>query len=358
MQKRIAIVFALILLLSLLCGCKDDDDPTIDVSSTTNPALTTTESGGEAGPTGSAETETTTKDSGGKTKKTTAGGSTTAATTKSNTYYAPQVKTNSAPGTKVETFSDGTVIDYSNTSSGYVMLKYSGAYPNVRARVVTPKSTNQDYPIFSTDYVALPLTSGNGTYKIMVLANDGNSTSYAVTGQLEISVSISSSNEPFLRPNVFVDYTSSTACVNKAAELTRGCDTELTKVEAIFNYVVNNFTYDKAKASTVAAKAYIPDLASIWSAKSGICFDYASTMAAMLRTQGIPTKVCAGQVKQSSGTVYHAWLSVYTKEKGWVDGIIQFDGSSWKFMDPTFASSGGNTLDWTKKYTYTAQYYY
>jgi hypothetical protein len=29
--------------------------------------------------------------------------------------------------------------------------------------------------------------------------------------------------------------------------------------------------------------------------------------------------------------------------QGWVNGIIYFDGKSWKLMDPTFASSGNSS---------------
>ena len=63
----------------------------------------------------------------------------------------------------------------------------------------------------------------------------------------------------------------------------------------------------------------------------GICFDYASLMAALLRSQGIPTKLVVGY----SGDAYHAWISVYLDEIGWVDKIIEFDGKSWSLIDPT-----------------------
>ena len=39
-----------------------------------------------------------------------------------------------------------------------------------------------------------------------------------------------------------------------------------------------------------------------------------------------------------AGKAYHAWISVWTEESGWVDGVIHFDGVTWKRMDPTFAS--------------------
>ncbi|MDO5448683.1 MAG: hypothetical protein Q4F70_03650, partial [Clostridia bacterium] len=127
---------------------------------------------------------------GGQQQKTTQAKQTAAPTqAKSNTYYAPQVIYNSAPGTLVETFSDGSAIDYSNTASGYVMVKYAGPHSNVRVQITAPGGAKPLYPIFSRDWEALPLTNGNGTYSINVLANDGG-TSYTVVGKLDINVSL------------------------------------------------------------------------------------------------------------------------------------------------------------------------
>ena len=47
----------------------------------------------------------------------------------------------------------------------------------------------------------------------------------------------------------------------------------------------------------------------------GICFDYASLAASMLRSQGIPTKIIFGYVAPDN--LYHAWNMFYTEEKGW-----------------------------------------
>ena len=88
--------------------------------------------------------------------------------------------------------------------------------------------------------------------------------------------------------------------------------------------------------------------------KTGICFDYASVMSAMLRIQGIPTKLAVGY----AGDVYHAWISVYVADKGWVDGVIRFDGESWTMMDPTTAASNGLADSITDDSLYNALYYY
>ena len=54
-------------------------------------------------------------------------------------------------------------------------------------------------------------------------------------------------------------------------------------------------------------------------------------MTSMLRSQNIPTKLEVGY----SGDAYHAWISTYIDDKGWVDDIIQFNGNTWQIMDPT-----------------------
>jgi len=61
-------------------------------------------------------------------------------------------------------------------------------------------------------------------------------------------------------------------------------------------------------------------------------------MASILRSQQIPTHLEVGY----AGTVYHAWISTYIKDVGWVNGIIQFDGTDWELMDPTFGASTGS----------------
>ncbi|MBQ1472846.1 MAG: transglutaminase domain-containing protein, partial [Lachnospiraceae bacterium] len=93
--------------------------------------------------------------------------------------------------------------------------------------------------------------------------------------------------------------------------------------------------------------------------KKGICFDYASLMSALLRSQQVPTKLVVGY----SGTAYHAWISVYISEIGWVDNIIEFDGSNWSLMDPTLAANKANSSSAVKEYVgdgsnYTVKYNY
>ena len=167
-------------------------------------------------------------------------------------------------------------------------------------------------------------------------------------------VSLADEFAPFLRPNRYVDYSPGTKAVAVGLELTRGLSDPLEKVAAVYDYVTSTLSYDFEKAETVKS-GYLPDLDTVLEAGKGICFDYAALMTAMLRSQQIPCKLVVGY----AGSVYHAWISVWTEEQGWIDGLLFFDGHSWKRMDPTFADSGeAEVLDFIQNGNYTEKYLY
>ena len=186
----------------------------------------------------------------------------------------------------------------------------------------------------SGKYETFPLAEGDGTYKIQVFENVSGSM-YSTAMNKQISVKITDQNSPFLYPNQFCNFTAESEALKTSDTLVNGITDPVKKVEAVYKYAVDNITYDYDKARTVKS-GYLPNIDNTLKEKKGICFDYASLMAAMLRAQDVPTKLVIGY----TGNVYHAWISVYTKQQGWIDNVIYFDGSTWKFMDPTFAASG------------------
>lgn len=238
-----------------------------------------------------------------------------------------------ASGTAVEK-NGKAVIDHSNVADGYVMVQFTGTTEKRLMAQVAGPSTTYTYTLPAGEWATFPLSDGNGSYKVTVLENASGS-KYAVVLSAGLQVTLKDEFAPFLRPNQYVDYTSAPNTIDKAAELTKGVSDPLTKVEKIYDFVVKNLTYDKTKAQTVKS-GYLPVLDEVLAAKKGICFDYASLMAGMLRSQGVPCKLVVGY----AGTAYHAWINVWTEETGWIDGVIYFDGSAWQRMDPTFASSG------------------
>ena len=64
-----------------------------------------------------------------------------------------------------------------------------------------------------------------------------------------------------------------------------------------------------------------------------------------------------------SGEAYHAWISVWTEETGWIDRVIQFNGDEWTLVDPTLGANENNDDDSLRKYigdgsNYTLQFEY
>ena len=229
-------------------------------------------------------------------------------------------------------------LDASNVSEGYVVIRYTGQSPKVKLQITGPNSTTYTYNLTAdvpTDEV-FPLQSGNGDYMINVFENI-EGTQYSEAFSQLVTVNITNEFSPFLYPNQYVNFTSSNQAVKKGSEICTVCNSDLEAVSEIYNYIIGNVTYDHEEAETVKS-GYLPDVDEVLSTKKGICLDYAALMTTMLRSQRIPTRMEIGY----AGTAYHAWLSTYIEDIGWVNGMIEFDGTDWSLMDPTFAS---NTKD-------------
>lgn len=228
------------------------------------------------------------------------------------------------------------VIDYSNAGDGYVMAKFKKALgPTLKCVVTTGNQALNDgykYTLSLNKFQVIPLTEGNANYHIYMLYEVGGR--YATELTLTLNVKLSDQFGPYLRPNQFVNYNKNTKVVKKAASITKKCKTDLAKVKKVYNYVIKNYKYDKKLAASVKP-GYTPNLNKVYAKRKGICFDYAAVMTAMLRSQGVPTKLVVGY----TGNAYHAWINVYSKKKGRISKMIYFNGRNWKLMDPTFAST-------------------
>ena len=261
----------------------------------------------------------------------------------------PNVLTPSADGVTVYQ-NDFASIDASNTSQGYVMVKYNGANEKVKLQITCPDQSCYTYLISDRGaYDTFPLTAGNGSYTLQVLENVAGDT-YTVSLAQSINVSIEDEFLPFLYPNQYVNFHADSKAVSKGSDLAKDTYSDLDVVQNIYNYVIKNISYDTEKAQNVSY-GYVPDVDDTLSSKKGICFDYAALMTSMLRSQNIPTKLEVGY----SGDAYHAWISTYIDDKGWVDDIIQFDGDTWQIMDPTLAATNDSAA--VKKYVGDGSHY-
>ena len=243
----------------------------------------------------------------------------------------------------LSTSNDFALIDYSNKEDGYIMVKWlTDTDMQLRVQVAGPTGVVYNYRLRADgEFEVFPLSDGNGEYTIMVLEQVVGA-EFAIALTLSFDVSLVDEFAPFLRPNQYVNFTEDCNVVALAAQLVAGQPTFLDKITEIYNFVVTHITYDRDFAQGVAdgyIVGYIPVLDDVLERGYGICFDYAAVMTAMLRSQGIPTKLIFGFV----GEVYHAWINVFSEETGWINGVILFDGEEWTLMDPTFEATAGNS---------------
>lgn len=269
----------------------------------------------------------------------------------------PVVPTPEATGEQTDG-TEGILLDYSNETAGYVILTYTGSNQKVKLQIQMPDGVTCTYLVGKyKEPLAYPLSGGDGHYTLTVLESvDMKKDLYAVSFTKELEVSLENEFVPFLTPNCYVSFHPGSSCVKKGQELSEKCTSDLDVVSNIYNYVIKNISYDTKKAENVSY-GYTPDPDQTLSSGKGICFDYASLMTAMLRSQRIPTRLEVGY----SAEVYHAWISCYVDEIGWVDNVIQFDGKSWSLMDPTLAAENdpssvrdyiGDGSNYVVKYTY------
>ena len=247
-----------------------------------------------------------------------------------------------------------SLIDVSNASLGYVAASAQNAS---RLKLLITKDgvqRNYDLPGDGTP-IAVPLTLGDGAYDVEVMQNTGGDR-YVSINSVPIDVTLDSEFEPFLRPNVYCDYDADSACVAKANELAAGAQNEGDVLRNIYTWIAQNISYDTAKAERLAdATGYVPSPDATMAEGTGICFDYVSLGAAMLRSQGIPTKIITGYVSPDS--IYHAWNLVYL-DGSWESVQVSVEANTWTRIDLTFAAAGasekyvGDAKEYTDRYTY------
>jgi hypothetical protein len=126
--------------------------------------------------------------------------------------------------------------------------------------------------------------------------------------------------------------------LSQARSLTQESRTVQEAVTVIFNWIVDNFTYDAGRNTP-------QDGRSVFYSKRGSCVGYTNLSIAMLRSLGIPARYAHGYLPpgydwgiskkywgvQISGGGYHAWVEVYYPDVGWCFSDLLH---SKNFVDP------------------------
>ena len=176
------------------------------------------------------------------------------------------------------------------------------------------ESENED---FSLQY-------GNGEYTVRIMQNIEENQYFAVESKT-FDVMLDDATRAFLNSiqNVNWSYDMEpiydvryivASSIDETEELLSLC------TEDIYDYVVENIRYDSNKVFDLLYD-YLPDIVDTYTTNTGICYDYASLFAAMLRSIGIPAKLVKGYASYAPDT-YHAWNEV-------------FINGEWITVDPT-----------------------
>lgn len=228
-------------------------------------------------------------------------------------------------------------LDLSHTEEGYIAVS---VVEDARIKLMVIKDDqiytynvdNDGTPAF------FPLQSGDGTYLFRVMKNIVDS-KYAELYREEAQVKLIDEFQPFIRPSDYVSYTEKSECVQKAKEMADAAKDESDFIASVYTFICDTVKYDDEKAENIQS-GYMPVPDETMETGMGICFDYASLAASMMRSQGIPTKVIFGYV--SPNDIYHAWNMFYTEKTGWVTVELKADGKTWTRLDLTFSANGAN----------------
>ena len=248
---------------------------------------------------------------------------------------------------------DGVLLDISAVSEGYVAVS-GQSESRLKFQVICGEETYTYDLRGDGEPMIFPLSCGSGDYQFRVMENVSES-KYAEVYAATCAVTLADEFQPFLRPSAYVSYGENSESTRMAADFAAQSHSALELVGAVYDYICENVTYDVEKAATVQS-GYLPQPDDTLRTGKGICFDYAALAAAMLRSQGIPTKMIFGYV--SPDDVYHAWNMFYTEETGWVTAEFEISRSGWNRIDLTFAASGadngfiGDGSNYADLYTY------
>lgn len=159
-----------------------------------------------------------------------------------------------------------------------------------------------------------PLQMGNGTYHVGILEKIKGNT-YAFVENKPIEVSMKRTDQVFLASMQEINWNSSSAAVQKSTQLIGKAHSEENQFDLVYAFLIKNLTYDYAKIATLKP-GYLPDVDLTLSTQKGICYDYSALLAAMIRSQGIPTKLVKGYTKNTD--VFHAWNEVKINGQWWI----------------------------------------
>ncbi len=170
------------------------------------------------------------------------------------------------------------------------------------------------------------LQYGSGKYTARIWQNIKDSDYFAVESK-SFSVSLADETSAYLNSIQNVDWNYEKTPIKDVRYIVSGTLKQMPEnllydcgVD-IYSYIVRNVKYDDDKIFTLEYD-YLPDIEQTYKDGMGICYDYASLFASMLRSINVPSKLVKGYASYNP-SVYHAWNEVYVDGKWMVIDITR-----------------------------------
>ncbi|HME34087.1 MAG TPA: transglutaminaseTgpA domain-containing protein [Candidatus Sulfotelmatobacter sp.] len=128
-----------------------------------------------------------------------------------------------------------------------------------------------------------------------------------------------------------------------AAQITNSASNDFDRATALENYLRTRFGYTLELPQT-AVKDPIANF--LFERKRGHCEYFASSMAVMLRTLGIPSRVVTGFRSDEFNDLTGKYVVRAKDAHAWVEAY--FPGSGWQTFDPTPAGASGTPEGWSR----------
>lgn len=220
---------------------------------------------------------------------------------------------------------EGLFIDTTTANQGYVTAGYVGLHPKYNRLKFQVWKGGQAYNYDlhpEQKPLQYPVNMGDGVYYFCVMENTEGST-FAQVISVEKNVRLVNKLAPYTIPTVFCNYDTDGPCTRISKLLLPSCKTETEALDAAYKWTAGYLKYDYEKAKRLAkSSGYVPNPDATLKERRGICFDYASMCAALLRCADIPCRVVTGYV---DGRFYHSWVVAYVDNR-------------WRRRDPTYFS--------------------
>ncbi|MCY6483351.1 transglutaminase-like domain-containing protein [Clostridium aestuarii] len=213
------------------------------------------------------------------------------------------------------------IFDNTSINKGLISVNYSPD-TDIKAKLLIEKdNAKYFYDLKNDKNESFPLQLGSGEYNIKILKQkDGQK--YTVAEKQSINADIDNKREVYLNAIQTINWNKEMEPIKKAKELTNKAVNDREKVEAVYDYIVKNIKYDYDKINKIS-NDYVPNINDTFKTSKGICYDYSSLLASMLRSVGVPTKLVKGY--KNDIDTYHAWNEVYLK-----------DSDTWVTIDTTY----------------------